>query len=152
MRRYLLVFACLMLSFPCIAQNPDEPASSDDVILYLRTMHSHDMLQKMMAVQVQNMQQLFHEMLLKEKGTVPADLAEGVWNQSEQRLGETGGSDPGDKRQRAASRQGELNITAWLAVSVGGAAATISPTREPCTELLRVRGPRQRVSSMLEFS
>jgi uncharacterized protein len=74
MKRYLLVVACLALSFPCTAQNPEEPASSDDVILYLRTMHSHDMMQKMLQVQTQSMQQLFHDMILKEKGAVPSDF------------------------------------------------------------------------------
>jgi uncharacterized protein len=74
MKRAILVFACFALTLPCIAQNPDDPASSDDVILYLRTMHSHDMMQKMMQVQVQSMQQLFRDMTVKEKGNVPADF------------------------------------------------------------------------------
>lgn len=74
MKRALLIFACLTLTLPCMAQNADDPASSDDVILYLRTMHSHDMMQKMMQVQVQGMQQLFRDMAVKEKGKVPADF------------------------------------------------------------------------------
>lgn len=74
MKRCLLALFCLALSLPCIAQNPDDPASSDDVILYLRTMHSHDMMHKMMEVQIQSMQQLFRDMTLKEKGAVPADF------------------------------------------------------------------------------
>ncbi len=74
MKRCLLVFACFVLCLPCIAQNPDDPATSDDVILYLRTMHSHDMMQKLMEVQVQSMRQLERDVILKEKGSVPADF------------------------------------------------------------------------------
>jgi hypothetical protein len=74
MKRLLIALACLTLSFPCLAQSADEPASKDDVILYLRTMHSHDLMQKTIAVQFQSMQELLHDQLLKEKGTVPADF------------------------------------------------------------------------------
>ncbi len=77
MKRLLVALTCLFLSFPallCFAQSADEPASRDDVILYLRTMHSHDMLKRTMEVQAQSMQQLFHDMLQKDKGKVPADF------------------------------------------------------------------------------
>ena len=74
MKRLLLVIACLVISLPCIAQNPDEPASSDDVILYLRTMHSHDMMQRTMQVQAQTMQQLLRDMILKDTGKLPSDF------------------------------------------------------------------------------
>lgn len=74
MKRLLIALACLALSLPCIAQNADEPASNDDVILYLRTMHSHDTMQRMVAVQLQSMKQLMQEQLIKEKGSVPADF------------------------------------------------------------------------------
>jgi hypothetical protein len=67
-------FACLAFSVPGLAQTGDESASKDDVILYLRTMHSHDMLQRVMEVQSQNMQQLFRDQLLKENGTVPPEF------------------------------------------------------------------------------
>jgi len=74
MKRVLLAFACLALSLPVLAQNADDPASRDDVILLLRTMHSHDLMQKMMAVQTQSMQQLIREQILKERGKLPADF------------------------------------------------------------------------------
>lgn len=74
MKRLLIALACLAFSLPGMAQTGDEPASRDDVILYLRTMHSHDMLQQTMQVQSQTMQQLFREQILKEKGSVPPDF------------------------------------------------------------------------------
>ncbi len=43
MKRLLIGLACLAFSVSCLAQTLDEPASKDDVILYLRTMHTHDM-------------------------------------------------------------------------------------------------------------
>jgi uncharacterized protein len=73
MKRLLIALACLALCAPCLAQNADEPASRDDVILYLRTMRSHDMFQRTMEVQSQTIQQLFHDQLLKDKGTLPPD-------------------------------------------------------------------------------
>jgi len=74
MKRLLIALVCLTFSATGLAQNADEPASSDDVILYLRTMRSHDMLQKMMAVQSQSTQQLLHDQILKDKGKLPADF------------------------------------------------------------------------------
>jgi hypothetical protein len=78
MKRLLIALACLAFavsgSVSSLAQNADEPASKDDVILYLRTMHSHDMFQKIMEVQCQNMQELFRDQLLKEKGSVPPEF------------------------------------------------------------------------------
>lgn len=74
MKRVVIALACLALSLPCLAQHADDPASKDDVILYLRTMHSHDLLQKMMEAQAQSMQQLFHDMILKDRGKLPPDF------------------------------------------------------------------------------
>ena len=74
MKRVLIALACLAFSLPALAQNADEPASRDDVILYLRTMHTHDLMQKMMAVQSQSMQQLLREQILRDKGKLPADF------------------------------------------------------------------------------
>jgi uncharacterized protein len=74
MKRLLIVLACIALSLPCIAQKADEPASKDDVILYLRTMHTHDLMKKTMEVQAQTMQKLFKESLLNDKGEVPPNF------------------------------------------------------------------------------
>jgi hypothetical protein len=80
---------CLALTAPAFAQTASsEPASRDDVILYLRTMHSHDLMQKMMEAQSQSMQQMFRDQLGKDKGLPPdfeahfkkvmADLVKGM--------------------------------------------------------------------------
>ena len=74
MKFLLLATLCLALAAPCSAQTADEAPSKDDVILYLRTMHSHDMLQRMMTVQAQSMHQLFHDMVEKDTGKVPPDF------------------------------------------------------------------------------
>ena len=74
MKHLLLALACLGLSLPCLAQNADDPASRDDVILLLRTMHSHDMMQKLIAAQSATVRQLVHDQLMKENGSVPADF------------------------------------------------------------------------------
>jgi|SRR5208283_1587478 len=74
MKRLLIALACLAFGVSALAQSGDEPASKDDVILYLRTMHAHDMMQKTMQVQSQSMQQLFRDQLLKEKGSLPPDF------------------------------------------------------------------------------
>jgi hypothetical protein len=73
MKRLLIALMCFFSCTFCFAQKPEEPASTDDVILYLRTMHSHDFMQKMMKVQAESFQQMMHEQL-KEKGEVPADF------------------------------------------------------------------------------
>jgi hypothetical protein len=74
----LTALACLAFSFSASisarAQAADEPASKDDIILYLRTMRSHDMFQRIMEVQSQNMQQLFRDQMLKERGSVPPEF------------------------------------------------------------------------------
>jgi uncharacterized protein len=74
MKRLWIVCACLAFAVPGLAQTLDEPASKDDVILYLRTMHAHDMIQRVMEVQSQNMQQLFRDQILQEKGSVPPEF------------------------------------------------------------------------------
>ena len=73
MKRLLIAIACLAFCAPALAQSADEPASKDDVILYLRTMHSHDMFRRTMQVQSQAMQQLLREQILKDKGKLPPD-------------------------------------------------------------------------------
>jgi len=78
MKHFWIALTGLALSISGLAQaqtaTADEPASKDDVILYLRTMHAHDMFQRIMEVQSQNMQQLFRDQLLKEKGSVPPEF------------------------------------------------------------------------------
>jgi hypothetical protein len=76
MRSFLTASFCLILAagLPCAAQTADtDPATKDDVILFFRTMHSHDMIEKIMQVQSQTMQQMFRDQLSKDK-SVPADF------------------------------------------------------------------------------
>jgi hypothetical protein len=45
--KHLLLAVCVLCTVQLFAQNGgDEPPSRDDVILYLRTIHSHDMVQR----------------------------------------------------------------------------------------------------------
>ena len=74
MKFLVIAFACFALTVSAAAQSADEPASRDDVILYLRTMHSHDVFERLMEVQSQSMQQMFRDQILKDKGTVPPDF------------------------------------------------------------------------------
>ena len=74
MKRLLLLLACIAFALPCLAQNTDEPASKDDVLLYLRTMRSHDLMVRTMQVQSNAMQKLFAEQMLKEKGSLPPNF------------------------------------------------------------------------------
>ena len=74
MRAFLLTLLCLALAPPCLAQSADtDPATKDDLILFFRTMHSHDMLQKMMEVQSKSMEQLMRAQL-EQDSNVPADF------------------------------------------------------------------------------
>ena len=74
MKYFLMAVICLALAAPALAQTAEEPASRDDVILLLRTMHSHDFMQKVLAAQSSGMRQLMREQLVQEKGTTPADF------------------------------------------------------------------------------
>ncbi len=74
MKRLLIAIVCLVFSAPALAQTADtDPATRDDVILYLQTMHTHDLMRRTMEVQMKNVQQLLHDQLLKDKGQLPAD-------------------------------------------------------------------------------
>ncbi|MGD0570472.1 MAG: DUF2059 domain-containing protein [Candidatus Sulfotelmatobacter sp.] len=69
-----LTTLCLAFSVPALAQNADtDPASKDDIILYLRTMHSHDMMQKTMQAMLGSMRQMFSEQFEKDGKTPPGD-------------------------------------------------------------------------------
>jgi uncharacterized protein len=76
MRSFLTAAFCLILAIavPCAAQNADtDPATKDDVILFFHTMHSHDMIEKIMQVQSQTMQQMFRDQLARDK-SIPPDF------------------------------------------------------------------------------
>lgn len=72
MRAFLFAALCLALCVPCPAQTADnDPATKDDVILFFRTMHSHDMVKKMIEVESQAMQQMMHQQTAKQKDGSP---------------------------------------------------------------------------------
>jgi hypothetical protein len=71
--RWILAL-CFALTLPVVAQSADnEPASCDEVILHLRTMHSHDMMKRVLEVQSPSMQKVMQDQLLKDKGSLPPD-------------------------------------------------------------------------------
>lgn len=75
MRTACIAILCAALSISALAQtDSNEPPSRDDIILYLQTMHSHDMMQRVMETQAESMHQLYRDLILKEKGSVPADF------------------------------------------------------------------------------
>jgi hypothetical protein len=74
MKHFLLAVICLALAAPTLAQTADEPASRNDIILLLRTMHSHDFTQKILAAQSAGMRDLLRDQVMKDKGSVPADF------------------------------------------------------------------------------
>jgi hypothetical protein len=75
MRVLWIATICLVFSAPALTQNAgSEQPSRDDVLLYLRTMHSHDMMRRVMEVQSKSMQQMISDRLLKAQGTLPGDF------------------------------------------------------------------------------
>lgn len=74
MKMFWIAALCLAFSAPVFAQSADtnEPASRDDVILYLQTMRSHDLIQRMLEAQSKATQQLVHDQLAQER-RLPAD-------------------------------------------------------------------------------
>lgn len=75
MRFFCIAAVCLAFTAPLFAQSAaSEPASRDDIILYLRTMHSHDMMRKVLEVQSKSMQQLLYDQVKDQQGKVPKDF------------------------------------------------------------------------------
>ena len=74
MKRFLLGLVCLLLVTPAFAQGEGEAPSRDDVIAYLRTMRSHDLIVRTMRVQAETMRQLFRDMVVKDRGKVPSNF------------------------------------------------------------------------------
>jgi hypothetical protein len=74
MKRLFIVIVFVGFAMSAFAQKSEDAPSRDDVMLYLRTMRSHDMLQRTMQVQAETMRQLFRDMAQTDKGAVPADF------------------------------------------------------------------------------
>jgi hypothetical protein len=79
MNRLFAAIVCLALIACCLpenglAQSSDEAATRDDVILYLRTMRTHDLMQRTMRVQVDAMHALMRDQIMKDKGSLPPNF------------------------------------------------------------------------------
>jgi hypothetical protein len=75
MKLFWIAALCLIVSAPGLAQNADtDPATKDQVELYLRTMHSHDMMQRMMEAMLKPMHQVLHDQFKKDGKQLPADF------------------------------------------------------------------------------
>jgi hypothetical protein len=74
MKRLLIAAVCLAFSACAFAQKPEDPASNDDVIQLLRTMQSHDMMQRTMEAMLKPMHETLHQQFAKEKDKLPADF------------------------------------------------------------------------------
>jgi len=74
MRVILIAALCLACSASGLAQTAaTDQATKDDVEIYLRTMHSHDMMQKTMEAMLKPMHQMFSEQFEKDGRTPPGD-------------------------------------------------------------------------------
>jgi hypothetical protein len=70
-----LALAVSVFSEPGLAQTADtDPATKDQVELLLRTMHSHDMVQRTMEAMLKPMDQMFHDQFRKDGKKIPADF------------------------------------------------------------------------------
>jgi hypothetical protein len=77
MKALLVPFLCLVMSAPSLAQSSDhssenEPATRDDIILYLRTVHSHDMIKKTMEAMLKPMDQMYRDQGVRDSKKPPS--------------------------------------------------------------------------------
>jgi len=77
MRRFLVAVICC-LAFTCSGLAQDNaagaPATKEDVERYFQVVHSHDMIQNMIAAMSKPMHQSMHEQYLKDKDKLPPDF------------------------------------------------------------------------------
>jgi hypothetical protein len=75
MRFVWIAALCFSLTTPALTQTSDaDPPSRDDILLYMRTMHSHDLIEKMMEVQGETMRKMFRDLAIKKNGSLPSDF------------------------------------------------------------------------------
>jgi hypothetical protein len=79
MRAFLTAMLCLALGLsfglPGLAQTSDtDPASKEDVEIYLRTMHSHDTMLRTMEAMLKPMHQMLHEQFARDGKKPPVDF------------------------------------------------------------------------------
>jgi hypothetical protein len=74
MRMLVIATLCLAFAAPAWAQSSDnDPATKDDIEVYLRTMHTHDMIQRTMEAMLKPMHQMFKDQMANGDGPIPAD-------------------------------------------------------------------------------
>ena len=56
--------------------DPNAPATREDIEHYLSVMYSHEMMTQMMDAMIKPMHQMVHEQFLKDKDKLPADFEE----------------------------------------------------------------------------
>lgn len=75
MKMLWIAALCLASSTAGLAQTADsDPATADQVELLLRTMHSHDMIQRTMEAMLKPMDQMFHDQFKKDGKKLPPDF------------------------------------------------------------------------------
>jgi uncharacterized protein len=80
MKMFCIAALCLALSATALsahglAQTADtDPATKDQVEIFLRTMHTHDVTQRMMEAMLKPMHQMFHDQFKKDGRQLPADF------------------------------------------------------------------------------
>ncbi len=77
MKRFLIgVTLCVALATSVMAQQDasSAPATKEDVERYLNAIHSHDMMNQMVAAMSKPMHQMVHDEYVKDKDKLPADF------------------------------------------------------------------------------
>jgi hypothetical protein len=74
MKRLSIVLVCLVFCACAYAQSADEPASKDDVLVLLKTLGSHDTMQRTMEATLKPMHEMYHQQFLKDKDRLPPDF------------------------------------------------------------------------------
>jgi hypothetical protein len=75
--RYVIMVFGLMFAACCFAQESDQtPASRADVMTYFETIHSHDMMDKLMNGMLKPMHEMIHDEYLRNQSKLPTDFEE----------------------------------------------------------------------------
>ncbi len=77
MKRLLVITVFCLFAACCFAQESDQtPASRADIMTYFETIHSHDMMDKMVDAMLKPMHELIHDQYLKNQSKLPNDFEE----------------------------------------------------------------------------
>lgn len=81
-RIFLAAILCFYFSLAARAQQADDtPASRADIQTYFETVHSRDMMNKMVDAMAKSLQQFEHDQYLKSKDMLPADYEQRMTEQ-----------------------------------------------------------------------